>query len=141
MAQMIREDRTPEDLSDATLNELVARMAHQMSSLLRDEIRLAQTEMTAKARRAGMGAGLLGGTGVIGLYGAACVIAAIVLALIGPLGTWQAALVVGGVLIVVAGLAALVGFALMKSASPPVPTQAVAGVKQDVEAIRPGGER
>lgn len=122
--------------SDASLNELVTQVTQQVSTLLRDEIRLAQLEMTKKAKRAGMGAGLFGGVGIFAVYGLLCLVAAAVLALVGPLGTWLAALVVGGGLFVLAGMAALVALPLMKAASPPAPTEALAEVKQDVNAIK-----
>jgi hypothetical protein len=44
-------------------------------------------------------------------------------------------------LLVVAGLAALLGRQRMRKASPPVPAQAVADVKADVEEIRERAHR
>ena len=49
--------------SDAPIGELVARFSDDTVGLVRDEIRLARTEMTQKAKAAGVGAGLLGGRG------------------------------------------------------------------------------
>jgi uncharacterized membrane protein YqjE len=121
--------------SDASLNELVHQVTEQVSTLVRDELRLAQLEMTRKARRAGMGAGLLGGVGALGAFGGLCLVAAAVLALVGPLGAWQAALVVGGGLLVLAGIAGLAGLLLVRSAAPPAPTAAMASIKQDVNTI------
>jgi hypothetical protein len=49
--------------------ELVHRLSEQVSTLVRDELALARIEMVEKGKRAGKGAGLLGGAGVLALYG------------------------------------------------------------------------
>ena len=49
-----------------------------------------------------------------------------------------AALIVGVVLLAAAGVAALAGKKRMSRAGPPVPTQAVANVREDVQALRHG---
>ncbi|MGN6607501.1 MAG: phage holin family protein [Jatrophihabitans sp.] len=125
--------------SEPSLNQLVGQFSQQVTTLFRDELKLAQLEMTGKAKRAGIGAGALGTAAVLALYGGGCLVACVILALVGPLGTWGAALVVGGVLVVVAGLAALVGLLQIKKATPPAPTETIASVKLDVNAIKPGG--
>lgn len=55
--------------ADAPIGELVTRLSDDTVRLVRDEIRLAQAEMTQKAKAAGVGAGLLGGSGVFAVYG------------------------------------------------------------------------
>src|SRR5258708_11928276 len=50
--------------------ELVKQVAEQVSVLVRDELKLAQLEMTRKGKQAGTGIGMLGGGGLIALYGA-----------------------------------------------------------------------
>src|SRR3954451_24381964 len=61
--------------------ELVRQVSEQISRLVRDELALAKVEMTQKGKRAGVGAGLLGGAGVVALYGVAALLTAVVLAL------------------------------------------------------------
>ena len=117
--------------------ELVSQLSEQTSRLIRDELRLAQLELTAKGKRAGAGIGLFGGAGVLAFYGGACVIAAIIIALAGPLPDWLAALIVGVALLIVAGVAALVGKREVSAATPPVPQEAVAGLKQDAQTLNP----
>jgi Putative Actinobacterial Holin-X, holin superfamily III len=124
--------------ADASLGELVSRMSEQTSRLVRDELRLAQAEMTAKGKAAGIGIGLFGGAGVIALFGAGCLVATVVLALAIPLDAWLAALIVGIALFAVAGLAALMGKREVSQATPPVPEEAVEGVKQDVHTLKSG---
>ena len=51
---------------------------------------------------------------------------------------WLSALIVAAALFVVAGVAALVGKKEVTQATPPVPTQAVQSVSDDVHAIKPG---
>ena len=98
---------------------------------------MAQLELSAKGKRAGAGAGLFGGAGLFALYGVACLIAALILALAGPLPDWLAAVIVGVALLVVAGIAALVGKRQISAATPPVPQEAVAGLKADAQALNP----
>jgi Putative Actinobacterial Holin-X, holin superfamily III len=62
--------------ADRSAGDLVKDLSEQVSRLVRDELKLAQVEMTAKGKRAGAGAGLLGGGGLLAWYGAACLLAA-----------------------------------------------------------------
>jgi uncharacterized membrane protein YqjE len=122
---------------DLSTGELVSQLSEQTTRLIRDELRLAQLELTAKGKRAGMGAGLFGGAGMLALYGVGCLIAAVILALAGPVPDWLAALIVGAALLAVAGVAALMGKKEISSATPPVPQEAVAGLKQDAQTLNP----
>lgn len=126
------------DRSEQSLGELVAQVSEQTSRLVRDELRLAQLELAAKGKKAGLGAGLFGGAGLFAFFGAACLVTAAILALAGPLTPWLAAVLVGAALLIVAGVAALAGKREVTQAGSPVPTEAVAGVKQDVHALKPG---
>jgi hypothetical protein len=116
--------------------ELVTRLSEQMSTLVRDELALARAEMTEKGKRAGTGAGLLGGGGVLALYGVAGLITTAILGLAEIWAPWLAALVVTGVVFAVAGVLALVGRAEVKRAAPPVPERAKENVQADVETVR-----
>jgi uncharacterized membrane protein YqjE len=127
--------------SGSSTGELVSQLTQQMSQLVRDELRLAQLEMTEKGKRAGRGAGLFGGAGLIALYGLGCFVAAAVLGLAAGIPGWAAALVVGAVLLAIAGVASMVGKKEMAQATPPVPTEAVDGVKQDARTLKPGSTR
>ena len=116
--------------------ELVKQAAEQVSVLVRDELRLAQLEMTRKGKQAGVGAGLLGGGGLVALYGVGCLIACVVIAISGVLAAWLAALSVGAALLAAAGAAALLGKGRLQKATPPVPEEAVGNLKTDVEVIK-----
>lgn len=123
---------------EPSLGELVGQVSEQTSRLIRDELRLAQAEMTAKAKKAGIGAGLFGGAGIIALYALECLVAAAILALAGPVPAWAAALIIGGALLAVAAVAALVGKREVKQATPAMPAEAVAGLKKDAHTLTSG---
>ena len=55
--------------AEASTAQLVSQMSEQVSTLVRDELALARVEMVEKGKRAGTGAGLLGGAGVLAMYG------------------------------------------------------------------------
>ena len=121
--------------------ELVKQLSEQVSVLVRDELKLAQLEMTRKGKQAGAGAGMLGGGGLIALYGVGCLIACAILALNLVLAAWLSALIVGVALLAVAGAAALLGKSRLQKAAPPVPAETVDSVKTDVEEIKQRARR
>jgi uncharacterized membrane protein YqjE len=121
---------------EQSTGELVSRLSQDVSQLVRDELRLAQAEVSGKAKKAGLGAGMLGAAGVLALYGLGVLIATAVLALALVLDAWLAALIVAIVLLVVAGIAGLLGKKRVTEAAPPVPERAVDSVKRDVDAVR-----
>ena len=55
--------------SEAPVGELVSRASEQLTTLVRDEMRLAQTELAQKGRRSGLGLGLFGGAGAVAIAG------------------------------------------------------------------------
>jgi hypothetical protein len=125
----------------ASAGELVKQLSEQVSRLVRDELRLAQLEMTRKGKKAGLGIGMLGGGGLVALYGVGCLLAAAIIGLATAVAAWLAALIVGVVLLVVAGISALAGKGQLGKATPPVPAQTVESVKADVEEIKESAHR
>lgn len=128
---------TPKPPSEASTGQLVSQLTEDMSRLVRDELRLAQIEMTEKGKRAGIGAGLFGGAGLISLYGLGCFVAAAVLGLAAGIPGWLSALIIGVILFAIAGIASLIGKKEVSQATPPVPTEAVSGVQQDARTLKP----
>jgi hypothetical protein len=112
-----------------------------VSRLIRDELKLAEYEMTRKAKRMGRGAGMFGGSGLVALYGMGCLLAAAIIGLALVVPAWAAALIVGGALLVIAGVAALMGKSQVSKAVPPVPEQTVQSVKADVEEVKERAHR
>jgi len=126
---------------EASAGELVKHLTEQVSRLIRDELKLAEYEMTTKAKRIGRGAGMFGGSGLVALYGVGCLLAAAIIGLAVVLPAWAAALIVGGALLVIAGVAALMGKSQVSKAAPPVPEQTVQSVKADVEEVKERAHR
>ena len=126
---------------DRSTGELVKQLSEQVSVLIRDELKLAQAEMTRKGKQAGTGVGLLGGSGLVALYGVGCLIACAIIAISGVVAAWLAALIVGAALLAAATVAALIGKGRLQKATPPVPEQAVGSVKTDVEEIKERAQR
>ena len=120
---------------------LVKTMTEQVSVLIRDELKLAQLEMASKGKQAALGAGMFGASGIVAFYGVGCVLACVIIAISGAVAAWLAALIVGVALLAAAGVAALLGRQRVRKAGPPVPEQAVADVKADVEEIKERAHR
>jgi hypothetical protein len=124
------------DSADRPVGELVQDLSRQTSELIRQEMRLAQAELTEKGRHAGKGAGMFGGAGLVALYGVGALIAAAILGLATVIEPWIAAAAVGVGLLVIAGILALTGKKEIEEASPPKPEQAIESVQRDVDTVK-----
>ncbi|MFI0481313.1 phage holin family protein [Actinomadura sp. 9N215] len=116
--------------------ELVRQAAQQVSELMRAELRLAVAELKDKGRHAGTGAGMFGGAALVALYGLAVLLAAAVAAIAVALPVWAAALIIGGFLMLVAGVLAILGRAQTRKATPAKPEQAMDGARQAVAELK-----
>ena len=121
--------------ADPSIGELMSQLSSQVSRLIRDELRLAEKEFQESAKHAGIGAGLFSVAGLMAFFGAAAVIAAAVAGLALVLPIWAAALVVGAILFVGAGIAALVGRSQAQEVTPTAP-RTVATVKADIQELK-----
>jgi hypothetical protein len=126
--------RRPEQ--DRPLGELVQDLSRQTSTLIRQEMRLAQAELTEKGRHAGKGAGMFGGAGVVALYGVGALVAAAILGLATVLEPWIAAAAIGVGLLLVAGILALTGKKELDEAGPPKPELAIESVQRDIDTVK-----
>lgn len=117
---------------EASIAELVKRLSDQTSRLARQEVELAKAELADKGKRAGQGAGMFGGAGLLGLFALGALTTAAILALDTAMAGWLAALIVAVVYGAVAGALALTGKSKVAEATPPVPEQATESVKEDV---------
>ena len=125
-----------EELSDRSVGDLVQQLSQQTATLVRKEMRLAQAELQEKGKRAGIGAGMFGGAGLVALYGVGAVLAAVIMLVATALEPWVSALIVGVVLLVAAGLLALLGRRQVEQATPPKPERAIESVQRDVEHVK-----
>jgi uncharacterized membrane protein YqjE len=127
--------------NEQPVGELLQQLSAQTATLVRQELKLAQLELQQKGKRAGLGAGMFGGAGVVALYGVGALIAAIILLLATALDAWLAALIVAVVLLAVGGVLALTGKKQVGKATPPVPEQALDSVQRDVEVVKESAQR
>jgi membrane protein implicated in regulation of membrane protease activity len=121
--------------------QLVGDISNQISTLVRDEIQLAMAELQQKGKRIGVGAGLLGGAGAVALCGLGALIAGLILLLALVMPAWLAAFLVGVAVLIVAAVLAMLGRRQVQRGVPPVPEEAVAGIKQDIATVREGTQR
>src|SRR6202046_4127293 len=126
---------------DRSAGELVKEVSELVPRLVRDEIKLAQLEMTQKGKQLGIGAGAFAGSGLSALYAVRCLLACAIIALSGVVSAWLAALIIGVALLAVAGVAALVGKSRLSKATPPVPKEAIGSVQADVEEVKEKAHR
>ena len=127
--------------TDASASDLMKQLSEQTSTLVRQELELAKAELSVKGKQAGIGAGLLGGAGVFGLYALGALTATIIAALSLAMDTWLAALIVTVVWAAVAGVAALLGKNRIQKSAPPIPEQSVESVKEDVQWTKTSAQR
>ena len=108
----------PDELSGASISQLVSRLTTQLSELVRGEL--------AKGKRSGAGAGV-----VLAWFAGLAVV----------LPVWLAALIVAAALLIVAGVLALVARPKIAQAAPPTPEQAIEGLQRDVATVKEAARR
>ena len=118
---------------EQSVSELVKQLSEQTSALARKEVELAKAELALKGKRAGIGAGMFGGAGLLGLFALGSLTACVILALATAVAPWLAALIVAVVYGAIAGALALSGKSKVQQATPPVPEEATESVKEDVQ--------
>jgi uncharacterized membrane protein YqjE len=131
-------------LREQSIGELFKKLSNDLSALVRQELRLAQAEMTEKGKRAGLGAGLFGGAGVVTLLALGSLTTCLIAALAEGMDVWLAGLIMTVLYGAIAGVLALTGKKQIVEASPPVPEQTVETVKEDVQWAKtqlPSGTR
>ncbi|MET4053286.1 hypothetical protein ABID81_002662 [Frigoribacterium sp. PvP054] len=131
--------KAPEQSTKRSLGSLIGSLPELISRLIRGEIALAKTELTTKAKEAGVGVGLLVGAALFGFFLLAVLITAGVLGLSNVVAPWLAALIVAAVLLVITAVLAMLGIKALKKGVPPTPEKAVASVKADVSALKGQG--
>ncbi len=94
---------------DRSLGELFAELAQETSTLVRQEVNLAKTEMSHKASRAGRHIGVLAAGGAVAYAGLLAILAGVIVLLDNVMPLWLSALLVGVVV-------AVVGYLLVRRA-------------------------
>jgi len=124
------------DLRDEPIGDVVRHVSEEARTLVGKEVKLAKTEMVAKAKDVGIGAGLFGGAGYLLNLVAIGLMLTAIFALATAMAAWLAALIVTVVLLALAGGLALTGKKRIQQAGPPVPEQAIESVKQTIETVK-----
>ena len=127
MAQLVKEEKS--------LGELFSELATETSTLVRQEVALAQTELTQKATRAGKNVGYLAVGGFVAYAAMLAVLAGVIMLLGLVIPVWLSAILVG---LVVGGI----GYFLISSAlselrnTDPVPRDTVETIKEDAQWLK-----
>jgi hypothetical protein len=132
----VRDPQHAADLRDQPIAELVKTLSEETSTLVRQELALAKAELALKAKSMGVGLGLMGAAYVFARLMIATGTAAAILALAIVLPAWAAALIVTALWGVIALVLVLIGRSRLKRGVPPVPTQTIDTVKEDVEWLK-----
>lgn len=86
---------------DRSLPELFSELTHELTTLVRQEIALAKSEMSGKASHLGKGVGMLVAGGAVAYAGLLAIVAGLVVLLAELIPWWASAFLVG---LVVAGI-------------------------------------
>lgn len=129
----------PEPDRPASLGKLVEQISEQASRLVRAEIALAKAELADKAKKSGIGIGLL----VFALLILVYTVGVLLLAAVFGLGTvwplWLSALAIGGFMLLITIILALVGVQLLQKGT--TKPESVQRVKDDITSIKEGMHR
>ncbi|SJM55102.1 phage holin family protein [Gulosibacter sp. 10] len=122
--------------SRQSVGKLVSSVPRLASQLAKDEIERAKGELGAKAKLGGIGAGLFALVAFFAVTLWAVLITAAILGLNTVFAPWLSALIVAGALLLVMIIAALIAISSFKRMKGVVPTETIASVKQDFNAVK-----
>ena len=105
-----------------SIGTLVKNATEQVSTLVRSEVELAKAELATSAKKGAVGGGLFGAAGIIALYISFFFFIFVAELLAIWLPRWSAYLIVFGVMVVLAGLVAFIGFRQVKKIKAPKKT-------------------
>lgn len=125
--QMVKEERS--------LGDLFAELAGETGTLIRQEVALAQAEITQKATKAGKNVGYLAVGGAVAYMGAMAVTAAVILLLAQFIPPWLSALMVG---LGIGGVAYFMISAALAELrkTDPLPRETIETIKEDVKWLK-----
>jgi threonine/homoserine/homoserine lactone efflux protein len=125
---MVKEERS--------LGELFAELTQEATTLVRQEVALAKTELSQKASRMGKDAGLVAAGGAVAYAGLLAIIAAVIILLAAAgLPWWASALLVGIVVVGSGAFLAWKGLQALKTEDL-TPRETIATLKGDKTWIR-----
>ena len=120
---------------ERSIGDLFSELAAETGTLIRQEVSLAQAEMTAKASKVGKNVGFLAVGGAVGYAALLAILAGVIIGLSYFMPAWLAAILVGAVV----GIAA---FVLISSALAELkktnmkPEETVESIKEDAQWLK-----
>jgi protein-S-isoprenylcysteine O-methyltransferase Ste14 len=128
---------TPPQSAEKQLGEIVADVSSKASLLVREEIELAKAEVSQKVKRLGIGAGLIAVAGVFMFFFLIFLLHMLAWGLMDwfSLKIWVGYAIVCVMLLVFAGILALIARRAFKKGSPPTPQMAIEEAKKTRAAI------
>ena len=130
MAQIIKNES-----DERSIGDLFSELAGETSTLIRQEVALAQAEMTQKAVKAGKDVGFLAVGGIIVYVGFLAIVAAIIIALAHFIPLWLSCLLIGIIIGVIGAIMVFTGYNDLKKIDP-VPEQTVETIKEDAKWLK-----
>ncbi|MGI4894422.1 MAG: phage holin family protein [Janthinobacterium lividum] len=129
-------DDRPVGASERTIGQLVADATKDVSELVRYEVALAKAEITTDVKNGAFGGALFAVAGLFGFVAFVFLGVTVAYALVEGAGwpIWLSFLVVAAAMLVVAGIAAVIGFGRIKKVRPPERT--IRTTKDSIAAIK-----
>ncbi len=120
---------------DRSLGDLFSELAAETGTLVRQEVALAQVELTAKASRVGKNVGFLAVGGAVGYAAMLAILAGVILGLSYLMPAWLAAVLVGAVVGIVAYVLITSALAELKKTNM-TPDETVESIKEDAQWLK-----
>jgi uncharacterized membrane protein YqjE len=124
----------PLDEPEKSLGDLVGELTHEFGELVTDHLRLARIEIVEELKKAGRGAGMVGGGAIAGWIAALILSLAAAWGLAEVMDTWLAFLVVGLVWAIAAAVLLTTGKKALKEVEP-MPKETIKELEKDKEWI------
>lgn len=123
------------------LFQLIGDVPELVQELVQREIQLVKTEIVSKLKGLGIGVGFIAGAVIVifGMLGVLLTAAVLALSLVLP--GWAAALIVAGVLLILAVILGLIGYRKVVRTGAPLPTETIDSLQRDLRAIKGIGKR
>ena len=119
-----------------SLGALISDLPRLVVELLKAELNHLKAEFAEKAKYAGVGIGLFAFAAFLLFFAFGTLVAAAILGIAVALPAWAAALIVFGALVVIAVVLALIGARSFKKMDGAAPSQTIASIKQDADALK-----
>src|SRR4029079_1376309 len=118
------------------LSGATKRVADSARSFVQLEVQLAIAELKKKAAALGVGIGLTGGAAILAFLALCFALAAAAAGTATRLPVWASLLIVGGGLLLIAGILGAIGVTMLQQGAKVMPEQAVEEAELTAEALR-----